>query len=106
MAATTALFQLFDAGDHILISRNTYGGTYRMSMNVLKRQGLTFDWIDTRDPKNISKHIKPNTKLVHVETPTNPLLELCDLEKTAKVCSASDVLMSVDNTFMLSLIHI
>lgn len=100
MAATTALFQLFDAGDHILISRNTYGGTYRMSMNVLKRQGLTFDWIDTRDPKNISKHIKPNTKLVHVETPTNPLLELCDLEKTAKVCSASDVLMSVDNTFM------
>lgn len=100
MAATTALFQLFDAGDHILISRNTYGGTYRMSMNVLKRQGLTFDWIDTTDPENVAKHIRPNTKLVHVETPTNPLLELCDLEKTAAVCKAAGVLLSVDNTFM------
>ncbi len=100
MAATTALFQLFDAGDHILISRNTYGGTYRMSMNVLKRQGLTFDWIDTTDPENLAKHIRPNTKLVHVETPTNPLLELCDLEKTAAVCKAAGVLLSVDNTFM------
>ena len=100
MAATTALFQLFDAGDHILISRNTYGGTYRMSMNVLKRQGLTFDWIDATDPENVAKHIRPNTKLVHVETPTNPLLELCDLEKTAAVCKAAGVLLSVDNTFM------
>ena len=100
MAATTALFQLFDAGDHILISRNTYGGIYRMSMNVLKRQGLTFDWIDTTDPENVAKYIRPNTKLVHVETPTNPLLELCDLEKTAAVCKAAGVLLSVDNTFM------
>ncbi len=100
MAATTALFQLFDAGDHILISRNTYGGTYRMSMNVLKRQGLTFDWIDTRNPENVAKHIKPNTKLVHVETPTNPLLELCDLEGTAAVCKSAGVFLSVDNSFM------
>ena len=56
MAATTALFQLFDSGDHIIISRNTYGGTYRMSMNVLKRQGLEFDWIDTRDSENIKNY--------------------------------------------------
>jgi len=100
MAATTALFQLFNAGDHILISRNTYGGTFRMSMNVLKRQGLEFDWIDTRDPENVKKNIKPNTKLVHVETPTNPLLELCDLEATSKVCKDADVFLSVDNSFM------
>ena len=100
MAATTALFQLFNAGDHILISRNTYGGTFRMSMNVLKRQGLEFDWIDTRDPENVKKNIKPNTKLVHVETPTNPLLELCDLEATSKVCKDANVLLSVDNSFM------
>ena len=100
MAATTALFQLFNAGDHILISRNTYGGTFRMSMNVLKRQGLEFDWIDTRDPENVKKNIKPNTKLVHVETPTNPLLELCDLEATSKVCKGANVLLSVDNSFM------
>ena len=100
MAATTALFQLFNAGDHILISRNTYGGTFRMSMNVLKRQGLEFDWIDTRNPKNVKKNIKSNTKLVHVETPTNPLLELCDLEETSKVCKESGVFLSVDNSFM------
>jgi len=100
MAATTALFQLFNAGDHILISRNTYGGTFRMSMNVLKRQGLEFDWIDTRDPENVKKNIKSNTKLVHVETPTNPLLELCDLEETSKVCKEAGVFLSVDNSFM------
>ena len=100
MAATTALFQLFNSGDHILISRNTYGGTFRMSMNVLKRQGLEFDWIDTRDPENVKKNIKPNTRLVHVETPTNPLLELCDLEATSKVCKDANVLLSVDNSFM------
>ena len=100
MAATTALFQLFNAGDHILISRNTYGGTFRMSMNVLKRQGLEFDWIDTRNPENVKKNIKSNTKLVHVETPTNPLLELCDLEATAAICKKAGVYLSVDNSFM------
>ena len=100
MAATTALFQLFSEGDHILISRNTYGGTYRMSMNVLSRQGIEFEWIDSREPANVDKYIRPNTKLIHVETPTNPLLELCDLEETAKVCKKHNVLMSVDNTFM------
>ena len=100
MAATTALFQLFNAGDLILISRNTYGGTFRMSMNVLKRQGLEFDWIDTRNSENVKKNIKSNTKLVHVETPTNPLLELCDLEETSKVCKEAGVFLSVDNSFM------
>ena len=100
MAATTALFQLFDSGDHILISRNTYGGTYRMSMNVLRRQGIEFEWIDTRDTENVEKHIRPNTKLVHLETPTNPLLELCDLTAIVNVCKKHDILMSVDNTFM------
>ncbi|MEC9006987.1 MAG: aminotransferase class I/II-fold pyridoxal phosphate-dependent enzyme [Candidatus Neomarinimicrobiota bacterium] len=100
MAATTALFQLFDKDDHILVSRNTYGGTYRMAMNVLSRQGIDFEWIDTRDPQNINKRIKENTKLVHVESPTNPLLELCDIEETAKICKSKNVLLSVDNTFM------
>ena len=100
MAATTALFQLFDKGDHILVSRNTYGGTYRMATNVLTRQGISFDWIDTRDPSNIRKNIKKNTKLVHVESPTNPLLELCDIEAAAQICKEKNVLLSVDNTFM------
>lgn len=100
MAATTALFQLFDKGDHILVSRNTYGGTYRMAMNVLSRQGIEFEWIDTRNTKNIDKRIKENTKLVHVESPTNPLLELCDIQAAAEICESKNVLLSVDNTFM------
>ena len=100
MAATTALFQLFNEGDHILVSRNTYGGTYRMAMNVLSRHGITFDWIDTRDPENIKEKIKTNTKLVHVESPTNPLLELCDIKTTADICKDKNILLSVDNTFM------
>ena len=100
MAATTALFQLFNEGDHILVSRNTYGGTYRMAMNVLSRHGITFDWIDTRDSENIKEKIKTNTKLVHVESPTNPLLELCDIKATAEICKDKNILLSVDNTFM------
>lgn len=100
MASTTALFQLFDAGDHIIVSRNTYGGTYRMAMNVLVRQGLEFDWIDSRDPENIASAIKENTKLVFVETPTNPMLDICDIVKVAKICKNKKVLLSVDNTFM------
>ena len=100
MAASTALFQLFNKGDHILISRNTYGGTYRMSMEVLQRQGIEFSWVDTRDPEHVATQIKENTKLVFVETPTNPLLELCDLEAMSNRCKSNGILLSVDNTFM------
>ncbi len=100
MAAITALFQLFDSGDHLILSRNTYGGTYRMAMNVLSRQGLEFSWINTRHPRNIEKAIQPNTKMVLVETPTNPLLELCDIRVTAEICKKHDLLLAVDNTFM------
>ena len=100
MAAITALFQLFDSGDHLILSRNTYGGTYRMAMNVLSRQGLEFSWINTRHPRNIEKAIQPNTKMVLVETPTNPLLELCDIRVTAEICTKHDLLLAVHNTFM------
>ena len=100
MAATTALFQLFNKGDHIIISRNTYGGTYRMSMNVLLRHGIEFDWVDTRKVENVEYAIKPNTKLIHVETPTNPMLEICDLENMSRLCKEKNILFSVDNTFM------
>ena len=71
-----------------------------MAMNVLQRQGMEFEWIDTRDPANVEKHIRPNTKLVHVETPTNPLLELCNLEATSAICKKAGVYLSVDNSFM------
>ncbi len=100
MAATTALFQLFDAEDNIIISRNTYGGTYRMAMEVLNRQALTFNWVDSRDPANIEAAIKPHTKLVYVETPTNPMLEICDIRAVSEICRRKGILLAVDNTFM------
>ncbi|MEE8335253.1 MAG: aminotransferase class V-fold PLP-dependent enzyme, partial [Candidatus Neomarinimicrobiota bacterium] len=94
------LFQLFDAEDNIIISRNTYGGTYRMAMEVLSRQALTFNWVDSRDPANIEAAINPHTKLVYVETPTNPMLEICDIRAVSDICRRKGILLAVDNTFM------
>lgn len=100
MAATTTIFQTLSAGDHVIIGRNVYGGTYRMSVKVLANHGIDFEFVDTRSLEQIRSSIKPNTKLIFVETPTNPLLELCDIENTAKICKEQGILLAVDNTFM------
>lgn len=100
MAATTTIFQTLSAGDHVIIGRNVYGGTYRMAVMVLANHGIDFEFVDTRSLEKIRSSIKPNTKLIFVETPTNPLLELCDIENTARICKEQDVLLAVDNTFM------
>ena len=100
MAATTALFQILNTGDHVIIGRNVYGGTYRMSVEVLSNHGFEFDFVDTRFLDQIEAAIKPSTKWVFVETPTNPLLELCDIQETAKLCKAHEISLAVDNTFM------
>ena len=100
MAATTTIFQTLSAGNHVIIGRNVYGGTYRMSVKVLANHGIDFEFVDTRSLEQIRSSIKPNTKLIFVETPTNPLLELCDIENTARICKEQGVLLAVDNTFM------
>ena len=100
MAATTTIFQTLSAGDHVIIGRNVYGGTYRMAVMVLANHGIDFEFVDTRSLEQIRSSIKPNTKLIFVETPTNPLLELCDIENTARICKEQGVLLAVDNTFM------
>ena len=100
MAATTALFQTLSSGDHVIIGHNVYGGTYRMSAKVLSNHGIDFEFIDTRSTDLIKSAIKQNTKLIFVETPTNPLLELCDIEETSKLCLDHNILLAVDNTFM------
>ena len=81
MAAITSLFQMLKNGDHVVIGRNTYGGTYRMTTQVLESHGFQFDFVDTRNIEEVESAIKPNTKIVFVETPTNPLLELCDIKE-------------------------
>ena len=100
MAATTALFQTLSSGDHVIIGHNVYGGTYRMSAKVLSNHGIDFEFIDTRSMDLVKSAIKQNTKLIFVETPTNPLLELCDIAETSKLCIDHNILLVVDNTFM------
>jgi cystathionine beta-lyase/cystathionine gamma-synthase len=78
---------------------NTYGGTTRLFTRVLSRFGIEFTFVDTRDADQIRRAMRPSTKLVHVETPTNPMMRLCDLRATAQIAHAGDALLSVDNTF-------
>ena len=100
LAATHALMSLVKSGDHIIVSNNVYGGTYRLYELNMKDYGIDFSWVDTTDVKNIESAIKPNTKMVFVETPTNPMLNLTDLESTAKICKKNNLISIVDNTFM------
>ena len=100
MAATTALFQDLNQGDHVIISRNVYGGTYRMTTQVLSNHGLQFDFVDTTDIQNIEKAIKKNTRWIFVETPTNPMLEVTDIATVSELCKKHNLFFAVDNTFM------
>ena len=100
MAATTTLFQTLSVGDHVIIGHNVYGGTYRMSVKVLSNHGINFEFVDTRSMELVRSAIRPNTKLIFVESPTNPLLELCDIGTTAQICKDHGILLAVDNTFM------
>jgi cystathionine beta-lyase/cystathionine gamma-synthase len=100
MAATTALFQDLNQGDHVIISRNVYGGTYRMTTQVLSNHGLQFDFVDTTDIQNIEKAIKNNTRWIFIETPTNPMLEVTDIAAVSELCKKHNLFFAVDNTFM------
>ncbi len=99
MAAEAAIFQLLKAGDHVILSRNVYGGTYRLGKLVLGGYNLDFEFVDTTDVDTIKAAIRPNTKIVFVETPTNPTMEITDLAGVAKLCEAKKLISVVDNTF-------
>ncbi|PJA98382.1 MAG: cystathionine gamma-synthase [Ignavibacteriales bacterium CG_4_9_14_3_um_filter_30_11] len=100
LAATNALMSLVKSGDHIIISNNVYGGTYRLYELVMKDFGLDYSWVDTSNLKNIDNAIKPNTKIVYVETPTNPMLTITDLIGVSEICKKNKFISIVDNTFM------
>lgn len=100
-SATAAVIQLLSAGDHVIAGDDLYGGTVRLFEKVFARQGLSFSYFDpTEGGAGVNKLIRPETKLVWIESPTNPMLKLCDIEAVAKVCHKHDVLLCVDNTFM------
>jgi cystathionine beta-lyase/cystathionine gamma-synthase len=100
MAAIAALVTMLHAGDHVICGDNVYGGTTRLFTQVIVRHGIEFSFIDTSDAENVRNAIRPNTKLVHIETPTNPLMILTDIRAVGEVCHEHGIPMSVDNTFM------
>ncbi|MFZ2324011.1 MAG: PLP-dependent aspartate aminotransferase family protein [Ignavibacteriaceae bacterium] len=100
LAATHALMSLVKAGDHIVMSDNIYGGTYRLYESFMKNYGLDFSWVDSIDLKNMEKAIRPNTKMIFVETPTNPMLNLTDLKSVAEIAKRYNLISVCDNTFM------
>jgi cystathionine beta-lyase/cystathionine gamma-synthase len=100
MAAITAVSYLLKAGDHVVASNNMYGGTYRLFEKILSTYGLTFDYVNTGDLDATAKAFRPATKMLFMETPTNPSMIISDLRKLAELSRSKGALMVVDNTFM------
>lgn len=100
MAAITAVIMLLNAGDHIVLTDDVYGGTFRVVTKVLQRFGISATFVDTTDVRNIEAAIQPNTKALYLETPTNPLLKVSDIAACAQFAKSRGLLVIVDNTFM------
>ncbi len=100
LSATHALMSLVKAGDHIIVSNNVYGGTYRLFELIMKDYGLNFSWVDTVKTANIEAAIRPETRMVMIETPTNPMLNITDIKAVAAICRKHNLISVCDNTFM------
>ncbi|WP_347319244.1 bifunctional cystathionine gamma-lyase/homocysteine desulfhydrase [Rossellomorea sp. RS05] len=99
MAAITAVMMLFNSGDHVVLTDDVYGGTYRVMTKVLNRLGIESTFVDSSNPASIEEAIRENTKAVYIETPTNPLLKITDIKEAAALAKKHDLLTIVDNTF-------
>ncbi|MFD2371029.1 aminotransferase class I/II-fold pyridoxal phosphate-dependent enzyme [Brevibacillus sp. GCM10020057] len=100
MAAIHTVMGLFSQGDHLIVSLDLYGGTYRLFEQVLSRYGLTFSYVDLRDLGSVEAAVTPQTKAVFVETPTNPLMQITDIRQVVQLAKRHGLLTIVDNTFM------
>jgi cystathionine gamma-lyase/cystathionine beta-lyase/cystathionine gamma-lyase/homocysteine desulfhydrase len=100
MAAITTLMTLVKAGEHVVLSRNVYGGTFRFMTQVLSRYGVESSWVDTTDLGNVEAAWRPTTRMLYVETPTNPMMEVTDLAAAAQFARRREAILAVDNTFM------
>lgn len=100
LAASTTILHMFKAGDHIVTCDDMYGGTFRLFDKVLKNNGLEFSFVDLTNPEKLKEAIRPNTKMVWLESPTNPTLKLMDIAAISKIAKSKNILTVVDNTFM------
>lgn len=100
MAAITTCFELFSPGDHIICSEDLYGGIVRLHHLISEKNGLEIEYIDTTDLQKIEDSIRPETKAIYVETPSNPMMNITDLRGCAKLAKAHGLLLIVDNTFL------
>ena len=100
MAAISACFELFRPGDHIICSEDLYGGVIRLFQTVSRKNGLSVDYADTTDPQNIRSLLRPETKALYIETPSNPMMNITDLRACAKLAKEHGLLLIADNTFL------
>jgi len=100
MAAIDATLRLVKAGEHVVVSDNTYGGTARLFTRILANYNVEFDFVDTSDPLNVEAAIKQNTKMVFLETPTNPVMIVTDLKEVSEIAHRAGARVVCDNTFM------
>lgn len=100
MAAVSTILSLFAPGDHIIVSDDLYGGTYRLFDEIYKKYGIGFSYVDTSNIQDIESEIKQNSRAVFVETPTNPMMKVADLKKISELSKNAGMLLIVDNTFL------
>ncbi len=100
LAAIDAVMRLLSPGDHVIAGDDMYGGSFRLFDKVLRRYGYEFTYVDLRDPGNIAAAVTDRTRMIYAETPTNPMMRLCDLAAIADVARGAGVMLVVDNTFM------
>ena len=100
LSAITSVIQLFSSGDHMIFTSNVYGGTFRLLDTVMKKYNIEQSWVDTSSIENVKSAIKDNTKLIFIETPTNPMMTISDIKGICEVAHENNILVAVDNTFM------
>ena len=98
-AIMTSMFALLKAGDHIIFQNDLYGGTHHAALTELNRYGIEYDMVDAADPKNIEQAIRKETKVIYIETPSNPLLKITDIAAIAKIAKKHKLITIIDNTF-------
>ena len=103
MAAISSAFMLLESGDHVLVSEDVYGGTYRFITEVLGKFGIDHSFVNMTDLDEVARAFRPNTKVIYIETPSNPVMNITDIEIAAKLAKANGCLTFVDNTFMTPL---